>query len=269
MQEQGVSVFPGVPTIYAMLISSHGRSPLCFPEVRRVTNTAAALPDDFVTRLHEIFPNALIYKMYGLTECKRVSYLEPELADQKPGSVGQAIPGTEIYLLSVDGQPVPPGETGVLYVRGPHVMAGYWNRPDLSDHMLKPGKLPGERVLCTQDFFRMDAEGFLYFVGRSDDIIKTRGEKVSPVEVENAMHGIAGVREVAVVGIPDALLGQAIRAYVVLEPEAGLNDKQLRVACASRLENFMVPKEFVLCAELPKTATGKVSKKALLEQSRT
>jgi amino acid adenylation domain-containing protein len=266
MQEQGVTVFPGVPTIYAMLISSHGRSPLQFPSVTRVTNTAAALPDEFVVKLREIFPNALIYKMYGLTECKRVSYLEPELAEKKPGSVGRAIPGTEIYLLSPEGKPVPPGETGILYVRGPHVMLGYWNRPDLSEHMLKPGKLPGERVLCTQDFFRMDADGFLYFVGRSDDIIKTRGEKVSPVEVENAIHSIPGVREAAVVGIADPLLGEAIRAYVVVEPESGLTDKQLRVACAARVENFMVPKEFVLCAELPKTATGKVSKKLLLQQ---
>jgi amino acid adenylation domain-containing protein len=267
MQEQGVTVFPGVPTIYAMLISSHGRTPLTFPSVTRVTNTAAALPDEFVTKLREIFPNALIYKMYGLTECKRVCYLEPELAEQKPGSVGRAIPGTEIYLLSPEGKPVSPGENGILYVRGPHVMVGYWNRPDLSDHMLKPGKLPGERVLCTQDFFRMDAEGFLYFVGRTDDIIKTRGEKVSPVEVENAIHSIPGVREAAVVGIPDPLLGEAIRAYVVLEGTPALNDKQLRVACASRLENFMVPKEFVFVPELPKTVTGKVSKKLLLQQT--
>jgi long-chain acyl-CoA synthetase len=267
MQEQAVTVFPGVPTIYAMLISSHGRTPLKFPSVTRVTNTAAALPDEFVIKLREIFPNALIYKMYGLTECKRVCYLEPELAEQKPGSVGRAIPGTEIYLLSPEGKPVPPGENGILYVRGPHVMVGYWNRPDLSDHMLKPGKLPGERVLCTQDFFRMDADGFLYFVGRSDDIIKTRGEKVSPVEVENAIHSIPGVREAAVVGIPDPLLGEAIRAYVVVEGTPALNDKQLRVACAARLENFMVPKEFVFVPELPKTVTGKVSKKLLLQQA--
>jgi amino acid adenylation domain-containing protein len=268
MQEQAVTVFPGVPTIYAMLISSHARTPLSFPSVTRVTNTAAALPDEFVLRLREIFPESLIFKMYGLTECKRVSYLEPELADAKPGSVGRAIPGTEIYLLSPEGKPVPPGETGILYVRGPHVMVGYWNRPDLSEHMLKPGKLPGERVLCTQDFFRMDADGFLYFQGRSDDIIKTRGEKVAPVEVENALHSIPGVREAAIVGIPDALLGEAIRAYVVLNPEVTMNDKQLRAACAGRLENFMVPKEFVFLQELPKTATGKVSKKLLIESSR-
>ena len=267
MEEFGVTVFPGVPTVYALVLSAHARSPLKFPRVTRVTNTAAALPDDFVTRLHEVFPNALIYKMYGLTECKRVSYLEPELADSKPGSVGKAIPGTEIYLLNPDGTPTPRGETGILYVRGPHVMLGYWNRPDLTDHMLKPGKYPGERVLCTQDHFRMDADGFLYFVGRTDDIIKTRGEKVSPVEVENAMHGIEGIREVAVVGVPDDVLGQSIRAFVVLQPGATLTDKQIRVLSAQRLENFMVPKDIVIVDDLPKTTTGKVSKKLLLEQA--
>lgn len=267
MREFDVTVFPGVPTIFAMLLSAHRREPLCFAGVTRVTNTAAALADESARRLREIFPNALIYKMYGLTECKRVSYLEPELAEARPGSVGKAIPGTEVYLLSADGQPVPAGETGILHVRGPHVMLGYWNRPELSAQMLKPGKLPGERVLCTQDHFRMDAEGFLYFVGRSDDIIKTRGEKVSPVEVENAMHSIDGIREVAVVGIPDELLGQAIRAYVVLEPGASLSSGQIRAQCITKLENFMVPQQIMLCAELPRTATGKVSKQALLAQT--
>ena len=266
MQEFEVTVFPGVPTIFAMLLSAHQREPLCFPGVTRVTNTAAALADASASRLRDIFPNALLYKMYGLTECKRVSYLEPELAESKPGSVGKAIPGTEVYLLSADGHPTPVGETGTLHVRGPHVMLGYWNRPDLSEQMLRPGKLPGERVLCTQDQFRMDADGYLYFVGRSDDIIKTRGEKVSPVEVENAMLAIAGIREVAVVGVPDALLGQAIRAYVVLEPEASLSSAQIRAKCITHLENFMVPQQIVLCTDLPRTTTGKISKKALLEQ---
>jgi amino acid adenylation domain-containing protein len=265
MIETGVTVFPGVPTIYSMMISAHSRSPLGFPTVRRVTNTAAALPDAFVARLREIFPQALIYKMYGLTECKRVCYLEPELAEQKPGSVGKAIPGTEVYLLDTDGNPVPPGGTGILHVRGPHVMVGYWKRPDLSDFMLRPGKLPGEKVLCTHDHFRMDAEGFLYFVGRTDDIIKTRGEKVSPVEVEEALHRIPGVREAAVVGIPDDVLGQAIRAYIVPEAGAALSEKQVRAQSAAMLDGFMVPKEVVFRESLPKTTTGKVSKRLLLE----
>ena len=157
----------------------------------------------YVPGLHEMSPDALIFKMYGLTECKRVCYLEPELVDRKPGSVGKAIPGTEAMVLDVQGRAVSPGETGVLYVRGPHVMMGYWNLPDQSANMLKPGRYPGERILCTHDYFRVDDEGFLYFIGRSDDIIKSRGEKVSPIEVENALHAIPGVREAAVVGVPD------------------------------------------------------------------
>jgi amino acid adenylation domain-containing protein len=263
MNECEVTVFPGVPTIFSMLLAADGRKHLSFPYVTRVTNTAAALPDDFVTRLRRVFPNALIYRMYGLTECKRVSYLAPELVDEKPGSVGKAIPGTEVFLLTPEGHPVAPGETGILHVRGPHVMAGYWNRPDLSAEMLKPGILPGERVLCTHDLFRMDADGFLYFVGRTDDIIKTRGEKVSPVEVENVLHHIPGISEVAVVGVPDAVLGQAIRAYVVLEPAAELTEKQIRALSARWLENFMVPKDIVFCDSLPKTSTGKFSKRLL------
>ncbi len=267
VRSERVTVFPGVPTIFATLIAAHRRAALSFPAVTRVTNTAAALPEEFTGSLREIFPNALLYKMYGLTECKRVSYLEPELLEAKPGSVGKAIPGTEVYLISADGQPVPAGEVGILHVRGPHVMAGYWNRPDLTEHMLKPGKLPGERVLCTHDLFRMDAEGFLYFVGRTDDIIKTRGEKVSPVEVENALHRIPGIREAAVVGVPDALLGEAVRAYIVADPEENLTPHAIRTRSTAFLESYMVPSQIILCDQLPRSPNGKVNKRQLLTES--
>lgn len=264
LREHRVTVFPGVPTIFGMLLSMHGQKPLRLDSVKRVTNTAAALPDHFTNSLRAIFPNALIYRMYGLTECKRVSYLEPEKIDQKPGSVGKAIPGTEVFLLSPNGSKTQEGEIGVLHVRGPHVMLGYWNRPEESARMLRPGSFPGERILCTHDFFRMDEDGYLYFVARSDDIIKTRGEKVSPAEVENALYAIEGVREAAVVGIPDALLGQAIRAYVVLAPGVSLTAQKLRALSAMRLESFMVPQEIVFCDELPRTATGKVDYRSLV-----
>jgi amino acid adenylation domain-containing protein len=265
IEQHEVTVFPGVPTVYAMLLSMHRNKPLCFPSVQRVTNTAAALPASAVPGLREIFPNALIFRMYGMTECKRVSYLEPEELDQRPDSVGKAIPGTEVFVLTADGRPAAPGEVGVLHVRGAHVMLGYWKLPDRSAEMLKPGRYPGERMLCTQDHFRMDQDGYLYFVGRSDDIIKTRGEKVSPVEVENALYGIEGIREAAVVGVPDDLLGQAIRAYVALEPGSTLTDKDIKKTCLARLENFMVPRDVIFLPELPKTATGKISKKGLHE----
>lgn len=265
--DENVTVFPGVPTIFATLIALHKKAPLSMPSVRRYTNTAAHLPDEHVPFLLEMSPEALIYKMYGLTECKRVCYLEPELVLDKPLSVGKAIPGTETYLLDDSGGSVPPGETGTLFVRGPHVMLGYWNLPDETKRMLKPGKYPGERVLCTHDFFREDEEGFLYFMGRSDDIIKSRGEKVSPVEVENALATIPGVQEVAVVGVPDELLGQAIRAFVVLDGEADYTEVTFKRQSMARLEAFMVPRDVVFMSELPKTATGKVRKKSLLDEA--
>ncbi len=265
--EEEVTVFPGVPTVFATLLSLHRRSPIAMPTVRRYTNTAAHLPDEYVPGMLEMSPQALIYKMYGLTECKRVCFLEPELVLQKPSSVGKAIPGTETYLLDDDGDEVPPGKTGVLYVRGPHVMMGYWNLPEQTAHMLKPGKYPGERVLCTHDYFRKDDDGFLYFMGRSDDIIKSRGEKVSPVEVENALATVPGVRESAVIGVPDELLGEAVRAYVVLDEGAQMTELQFKRHAMARLENFMVPRDVVFVNDLPKTATGKVRKKSLQEQA--
>jgi acyl-CoA synthetase (AMP-forming)/AMP-acid ligase II len=265
LEDEQVTVFPGVPTVYATLISIHERTPLQFPSVERVTNTAAALPPSFHDPLREIFPNALIFRMYGLTECKRVSYLEPELLEVKPTSVGKAIPGTETLVLDAERRPVKPGETGVLYVRGPHVMIGYWRLPERTAEMLVEGPLPGERMLCTHDHFTIDEDGFLYFVGRSDDIIKSRGEKVSPAEVEDALYAISGVREAAVVGVPDELLGQAIHAYVALEEDSELTERDIIAGCRERLESFMVPSRVIFLDELPKTASGKIRKKGLEE----
>ena len=269
IQEERVTVVPGVPTVFATLLALHRNAPLALPSVRRFTNTAAHLPDEYVPKLLEMAPDALIFKMYGLTECKRVCYLEPELVLAKPMSVGKAIPGTETFVLGDDGRPAAPGETGVLHVRGPHVMMGYWNLPEETARMLVAGRYPGERMLCTHDFFKTDDEGFLFFVGRSDDIIKSRGEKVAPVEVENALAAIPGVREAAVIGVPDELLGQAVRAYVVLDDGVEMDDRAFRRHCMARLEAFMVPRDVVFLDVLPKTESGKVRKKSLTDDVTT
>lgn len=263
MAEEQITVFPGVPTIFSIMITTNRKKKIAFPSITRVTNTAAALHPSFVPQLKEIFPNALIYKMYGQTECKRVSYLEPELIDVKPASVGKAIPGTEVFLLSPEGKRVDNGESGILHVRGPHVMAGYWKQPGPSARMLKNGLLPGECILCTHDWFHMDFEGFLYFEGRSDDIIKTRGQKVSPVEVENVLVAIAGIREALVVGVVDETLGQSIKAYIVVEDGFEFTEEHLKKMCFARLENFMVPQSIVFLDNLPKTPNWKIDKKNL------
>jgi long-chain acyl-CoA synthetase len=257
------TVFPGVPTIYAMMIATNKKSGLSFDCIQKVTNTAAALPAEFIPDLKKIFPRALIFKMYGLTECKRVCYLEPELIDIKASSVGKAIPGTEVFLLSPEGKPVPPGERGILHIRGPHVMLGYWHKEDLSKEMLKQGELPWERILCSNDWFNMDEDGFLYFLGRTDDIIKTRGEKVSPVEIENIIYKIPGIKEVAVLGIPDEIMGEAIIAFVTGHNHLQMNEMEILKECMSKLESFMVPKRVIFLDEMPKSSNGKIDKKEL------
>lgn len=262
LHSERATVFGAVPTVYATLLGmQHSRT---YDSVRCLTNAAAGLPPAFHDGIQRLFPNARLYRMYGQTECVRVSYLEPELVESKPTSVGRAIPGTEAIVLDEEGQPVAPGETGVLYVRGPHLMMGYWGDPALTQDWLKGGPDPEERMLCTHDHFTVDEEGLLYFVGRTDDIVKTRGEKVSTLEVENVLHALRGVSQAAVVGVPDELLGEALRAYVVLEQGAALTEEDILRFARSKLENFMVPREVVLLDELPHTESGKIRKGSLL-----
>ncbi len=265
VEEKNATIFPGVPTTYAMMVASYKRKPFSLEGIKKVTNTAAALSPDHIPILKKIFPNALIFKMYGLTECKRVSYLEPELLDEKIKSVGKAIPGTEAFILTIDGKEAKPNESGILHVRGPHVMVGYWNQEEKSKKMLLTSKLPWERVLCTHDLFKMDEEGFLYFLGRRDDIIKTRGEKVSPLEIENVLIQLEGVKESAVVGIPDEIQGQIVKAFVSIQEGIHLTKKEVRKFCNAHLESFMVPEKIVFLDELPKSANRKVNKKKLME----
>jgi acyl-CoA synthetase (AMP-forming)/AMP-acid ligase II len=201
--------------------------------------------------------------MYGLTECKRVSYLPPEQLDIRPTSVGRGMPNEEVYLVDEHGRRVPPGGTGELVVRGSNVMKGYWELPEETARMLRPGLWPGETVLYTGDVFRTDDEGYLYFVGRKDDIIKSRGEKVSPREVEEVLCEIPGVAEAAVAGVPDPVLGQAIHAFLVLSGGTELSAQDVLKHCAQRLENFMVPHAVFFVTSLPKTASGKVSRREL------
>jgi long-chain acyl-CoA synthetase len=233
--------------------------------LRYVTNTAAALPVDHIRQIRALLSHVQFFSMYGLTECKRVSYMPPEELDNRPSSVGKPIPNCEAFVVKEDGSRAGPGEIGELVVRGSNVMGGYWNSPELSASTFRPGKYPGEKVLYTGDLFRSDEEGFLYFVGRKDDMIKTRGERVSPKEVECALCELEGIIEAAVVGVPDEVLGQAVKAFVVTSSENSLSEKAVIKHCMQNLEHFMVPKYVACLPELPTTPNGKVDKRALLE----
>jgi acyl-CoA synthetase (AMP-forming)/AMP-acid ligase II len=257
------TAFPLVPTMAAILLQMD-LSRYDFSALRYVTSAGAALPVEHLQRLRGLMPHVAIYPMYGQTECKRISYLPPDQLDLRPGSVGRGMPNEEVWLVDDAGNRLGPGSTGELVVRGAHVMQGYWELPGETDRVLKPGPLPGEKVLYTGDLFRTDLDGYLYFVGRKDDIIKSRGEKVSPKEVENALYSHPDVVEAVVVGVPDAILGQAIKAIVARKPDSSLTEQELLRHCAARLEDFMVPQILEVRAELPKSANGKIDKRTLV-----
>jgi acyl-CoA synthetase (AMP-forming)/AMP-acid ligase II len=259
-----VTGLPIVPTLSAILIGANALASADLSSVRYITNTAQALPEAHIRALRQAMPAARIFSMYGLTECKRAAYLPPEWIDRKPGSVGVPMPNTEAWLEDEAGHVIDtPNVVGELVTRGTHVMAGYWNRTEESAAALKPGRYPFERVLKTGDLFRKDADGHFYFVSRKDDLIKTAGERVGPREVEDALHDIPGIEEAVVIGIPDEVLGQAIKAFVVLQPGVVLKPADIIRQCQARLERHMVPKLVEILDTLPRTATGKISRAGL------
>ncbi len=259
-----VTVFPGVPTMFAMLAKLPSIQRWDLTGVRTITSTASALGGEQLAWLGSAFPSARIFSMYGLTECKRCTYLPPADLERKPGSVGIAIPGNEIWLVDAEDRVVEPGAVGELVVRGPTVMAGYWRRPEETARRLRPGRDRMERVLYTGDLCRLDEDGYLYFVSRMDDVLKSRGEKVAPAEVEAALRSLPGVLEAAVIGRPDELLGDAIHAYVVVSDPTRMTPTGLRAACRGLLEPFMIPQTIEIVDSMPRTTNGKIEKVALI-----
>ena len=264
MRREKVTGLPLVPTMAAVILPMRNLAPGFLPTLRYMTNTAAALPVDHIDRLRRLFPNASLFSMYGLTECKRCTYLPPSELARRPDSVGIPIPGTQAFVVDGEGQIVAPGETGELVIQGPHVMQGYWRDDEATARALRPGPNPDLPALHTGDLFRQDEQGFLYFVGRRDDIIKTRGEKVAPKEVEAVLHAHPSVVEAVVAGMADPVLGQAVSALVVSR-DRHLTAKELIRHCQLNLEDFMVPKYLTFAESLPKTDTGKVSRKLAAE----
>ena len=263
MANEGATVFPGVPTMFSMIMALNNLSQFDLRRLRMITNTAAALSERHIQELRTLFPQAILFSMYGLTECKRVTYLPPDQLDNRPTSVGRGMPNEEVWLVDEQGKRLPNGSTGELVIRGSNVMRGYWEKPEHTARRLKPGPDPREMVLYSGDVFRTDEDGYLYFVARKDDIIKSRGEKVSPKEVENVLYGLDGVQDAAVVGVPDEILGQAIKAFVVLRAGCKYSEKDVLRHCQGRLESFMVPKHVAIVPELPRTDTGKIKKTGL------
>lgn len=260
----------GVPTLWSLLAQpSSGLHKQAMPHLRYITNTGGAMPQAVLKVLRELLPTTRIFLMYGLTEAFRSTYLPPEELDRRPTSMGKAIPDTEILVVNEHGRECKPGEVGELVHRGPTVSMGYWANPEATARVLRPNPLTPpelgdqERVCYSGDLVRKDEDGFLYYVGRRDTMIKCSGHRISPTEVEEVLFQSGQVRQAAVIGVPDEIMGQVIKAFVVPRDGLQLEISKLLAYCGEKVPRYMIPRNVDVLDELPKTTSGKVDYPAL------
>ncbi|MFC5552245.1 acyl-CoA ligase (AMP-forming), exosortase A system-associated [Massilia aerilata] len=265
VQDERITGLAAVPPLWIQLAA------LPWPEdstLRYLTNSGGTMPRATVDALRRVLPAARLFLMYGLTEAFRSTYLPPSELDRRPDSIGRAIPNAEVMVVRPDGSRCAPGEPGELVHRGALVSLGYWNDPLKTAERFRPA--PGhdpalpltEMAVWSGDTVRMDEEGYLYFIGRGDDMIKVSGYRVSPTEVEEAVHASGLVLEAAAFGVPHPALGQAIVLLAVARE--GVADSDLLKECQRRLPAYMVPAKIVLHgAEFPRNPNGKIDRNLL------
>ena len=263
----GITGITGVPPLWLQLAD------LDWPEeargtLRYMANTGGRMPVATTRRLRALFPDAKLFLMYGLTEAFRSTYLDPALVDARPESIGKAIPNAEILVVRPDGSLTDPGEPGELVHVGPLVAHGYWNDPERTAERFRPAPpaaTMGDVAVWSGDTVMRDADGFLTFVGRTDEMIKTSGNRVSPTEIEEAAYATGAVAEAVALGLPDERLGHAI--LLLATPASGLDpetaEAQLRAGLMQGAPHYMMPKRIDWRTSLPRNANGKLDRAAL------
>jgi acyl-CoA synthetase (AMP-forming)/AMP-acid ligase II len=260
LRSTGATVVPLLPPLAAMLVTLMARDPGP-TAVRLITNTGATLAPAAIVQLRRCFPGAQIVLMFGLTECKRVSILEPDGDLRRPGSVGRPLEDTEVLVVDEAGRRLAPGEVGELVVKGPHVMAGYWRAPELTTQRFRRSEETGEISLHTGDYGHLDNDGHLYFQGRRDDVYKSQGVRVSTFEIEAAALDIPGVRQAVALPPVD---GKDAVLYV----SSDRGPAEVLRELALRLETAKVPRTCHVLETLPLTANGKADRQQLASQVR-
>jgi long-chain acyl-CoA synthetase len=247
--------FSGVPSTFALLLSRVKLEDYDLSSLRYVTQAGGPMPPSNIERLRKALPHVRIFIMYGQTEATaRLSYLPPERLLEKIGSIGIAIPGVTLDIRNEHATSVAPNEVGEIWARGDNIMSGYWSDPEATQAVLHDG------WLRTGDMAYRDADGYLFIQGRKTDMIKSGAHRIHPNEIEEAIAELDGVGEVAVVGVPDEILGQVIKAYILPKPGATLEPMHVKAHCHQRLASYKIPKSVEFVSELPKTASGKVKK---------
>jgi amino acid adenylation domain-containing protein len=249
IRQTGSTIVPVVPSLAKMLTTLAERDPGP-SDVRLFTNTGAALAPATIDALRSRFPGAQVARMFGTTECKRISIMPLESERERPTSVGLPLPGTDVVILDDAARPRPSGQTGEIVVGGPHVMAGYWRAPAITARTFRRDDPAGRVWLHTGDYGHLDEDGYLYFEGRRDDMFKHKGARVSTLEIEAAAMDIAGIRGAVVVPPAD---GDELEICVATELAPHIVLREL----AARLESAKVPAVCHVMAEIPLTLNGK------------
>jgi acyl-CoA ligase (AMP-forming) (exosortase A-associated) len=259
-----------VPPLWIQLVEQNWTAEAS-GRLRFFANTGGRMPKTTLDSLRSIFPAARPFLMYGLTEAFRSTYLDPAEVDRRPDSIGKAIPNAEILVVRPDGTECDPGEEGELVHRGALVALGYWNDPERTAERFKPlpgteGALLPELAVWSGDSVVRDEEGFLYFVGRADEMIKTSGYRVSPTEIEEVAYATGLVRDAVALGVPDAQLGQRIVLLVSPIGDAELDPAEIKARFKKELPLYMLPKDVVVRPELPRSPNGKFDRNLLRQE---
>lgn len=263
MKKTEVTGFSGVPSTFMILLNRSTVRNQKFPSLRYLTQAGGAMAPTVQKEVAEVFYPAKLFIMYGATEASaRLSYLDPKDLPRKWGSIGKAIPNVDLFVADEEGRELPQGEVGELVARGSNFMSGYWKDPEETAKVMRNG------LYYTGDLGRMDEEGFLYVVGRSKDMIKVGGERVSAKEIEETILELKSVQEVAVIGVEDPILGEAIKAFIIGAPGNGLKEEDIMNHCKKRLPPYKVPKYIEIVSELPKNESGKILKPVLREREK-
>jgi acyl-CoA ligase (AMP-forming) (exosortase A-associated) len=255
----------GVPPLWHQIVRLLEQQETPLPSLRFITNSGGKISPATLERLPDVFPNVDIYSMYGLTEAFRSTYLPPEKFHTKSGSVGQAVPGAQVYIVNRDAGLAGPGESGELVHRGPLVSMGYWGLPEETSRIVRPcpalaAIIGDECVVYSGDTFEIDDDGDLWFAGRSDALIKTSGFRVSPEEIEDLAYRSTMVVDTVAFGVAHESLGEAIQLAVSLRP--GFGEDDIVKYCRRSMPAYMIPQKIHLWSgDMPRTASGKLARK--------
>jgi acyl-CoA synthetase (AMP-forming)/AMP-acid ligase II len=258
MKKTQVTGFAGVPSSFLLMLNKSVIQTTKIDSLRYVTQAGGAMAPSIQTKVAEIFSPAQLYIMYGTTEAApRLTYLEPEKLFEKSGSIGKSIPNVDVYVANESGERLPAGETGEIVFRGSNMMMGYWKDAEATAAVIRNG------IYFTGDLGKIDSDGYIFVVGRTKDMIKVGGNRVSSKEIEEALLGIDQIAETAVIGLPDPILGEAIKAYIVLKPDTTIELSDLKKRLSQQIASYKIPKFFEFISDLPKNESGKIMKEKL------